>query len=207
MQVIGAGLPRTGTLTQKLALELLGFAPCYHWVDVIANLDRVAQWERALDGEAPWAEIFGDCQATVDWPGGFFYAELVEAYPQAKVVLSVRDPERWEASFRETIWDMCFGDTLVRHLSAARAKIDPRWERYLRLIDRMFWIDRGTFAADGRSRAREPDRGDAPPRGRRQGARPGGPAAGLGRDRGLGAALRVPRGGGARPATPARQRP
>jgi len=149
MQVIGAGLPRTGTLTQKLALELLGFGPCYHWVDVIANLDRVEQWERALDGEAPWEEIFGDCQATVDWPGGFFYAELVEAYPQAKVVLSVRDPERWEASFRETIWDMCFGDTLVRHLSAARAKIDPRWERYLRLIDRMFWIDRGTFAADG----------------------------------------------------------
>jgi hypothetical protein len=149
MQVIGAGLPRTGTLTQKLALELLGFAPCYHWVDVIANLDRVAQWERALDGEGPWEEIFADCQATVDWPGGFFYAELVEAYPQAKVVLSVRDPQRWEASFRETIWDMCFGDTLVRHLSAARAKIDPRWERYLRLIDRMFWIDRGTFAADG----------------------------------------------------------
>jgi hypothetical protein len=149
MQVIGAGLPRTGTLTQKLALELLGFAPCYHWVDVIANLDRVAQWERALDGEGPWEEIFADCQATVDWPGGFFYAELVEAYPQAKVVLSVRDPQRWEASFRETIWDMCFGDTLVRHLSAARAKIDPRWERYLQLIDRMFWIDRGTFAADG----------------------------------------------------------
>jgi hypothetical protein len=149
MHVIGAGLPRTGTLTQKLALELLGFGPCYHWVDLIANLDRVAQWERALDGEAPWEEIFAGCQSTVDWPGGFFYAELVDAYPQAKVVLSVRDPQRWEASFRETIWDMCFGDTLVRHLSAARAKIDPRWERYLRLIDRMFWIDRGTFAADG----------------------------------------------------------
>ena len=146
MQVIGAGLPRTGTLTQKLALERLGFGPCYHWVDVIADLDRVAQWERALDGEADWEEIFGASVATVDWPGGFFYAELAAAYPQAKVLLSVRDPQRWEPSFRETIWDMCFGDTLIHNLSAARAKVDPRWERYLALIDRMFWIERGTFA-------------------------------------------------------------
>ena len=88
MQVIGAGLPRTGTLTQKLALERLGFAPCYHWVDVIADLDRVQQWDRALDGEADWQEIFGDCVATVDWPGGFFYAELAAAYPEAKVDLT-----------------------------------------------------------------------------------------------------------------------
>jgi hypothetical protein len=147
MRVIGAGLPRTGTLSQKVALEMLGFAPCYHWVDVIADLDRVAQWERALDGEAPWEEIFGACQASTDWPGGFFYAELAAAYPEAKVLLSVRDPERWEPSFRETIVDMCFGDTLVQDLSSARARIDPRWARYLKLIDRMFWIDRGPFAA------------------------------------------------------------
>jgi hypothetical protein len=146
MQVIGAGLPRTGTLTQKLAFEMLGFGPCYHWVDVLADLNRVEQWERALDGQSPWEEILGAYESTSDWPAGFFYAELVDAYPQAKVVLSVRDPERWEASFRETIWNMCFGESLIRHLSAARAEIDPRWERYLRLVDRMFWIERGTFA-------------------------------------------------------------
>lgn len=147
MQVIGAGLPRTGTLTQKLAFEQLGLGPCYHWVDVLADLDRVEQWERALDGEPAWDEIFGDCQSSADWPGGFFYAQLSEIYPQAKVVLSVRDPARWEASFRETIWNMCFGDNLIHHLSAARATIDPRWKRYLHLVDRMFWIERGTFAA------------------------------------------------------------
>jgi len=39
MKLIGAGLPRTGTLTQKVALEQLGLAPCYHWVNVIADLD------------------------------------------------------------------------------------------------------------------------------------------------------------------------
>jgi hypothetical protein len=148
LTVIGAGLPRTGTLSQKLAFEKLGFGPCYHWVDVIGDLEgRVPQWDRALDGEERWDEIFDGFQSTVDWPGGFFYAELARAYPNAKVVLSVRDAERWEQSFRETIWNMCFGETLVRYASAARAQIDPRWERYLRLVDRMFWIERGTFAS------------------------------------------------------------
>jgi hypothetical protein len=147
MQVIGAGLPRTGTLTQKVAFELLGLGPCYHWVDVLADLEhRVPQWERAIDGEYDWPEIFGGSESTSDWPGGFFYAELAEAYPEAKVVLSVRDPERWEASFRETIWNMCFGDSLIHHLSAARAQVDPRWASYLHLVDRMFWVERGTFA-------------------------------------------------------------
>ncbi len=45
MRVIGAGMPRTGTLTQKVALETLGFEPCYHWVNVIADLDQVERVE------------------------------------------------------------------------------------------------------------------------------------------------------------------
>lgn len=148
MRVIGAGLPRTGTLSQKEALDLLGLGPCYHWVDVLADLDtRVGQWDRALDGEQPWEEIFSGFGSTVDWPGGYFYRELAEAHPDAKVVLSVRDPERWEPSFRETIWNMCFGESLIRLLSSARAHVDPRWERYLRLVHRMFWSEQGTFAS------------------------------------------------------------
>ena len=77
--LIGAGLPRTGTLTQKLALEHLGLGPCYHWVNVIADLDQVGLWDRALDGEAPWGEVFGGHRSTVDWPGGYFYRELMDA--------------------------------------------------------------------------------------------------------------------------------
>jgi hypothetical protein len=146
MHVIGAGLPRTGTLTQKAALEMLGLGPCYHWVDVIADLDRVVQWDRALDGEAPWEQIFAGFHSTVDWPGGHFYGELADAYPQAKVVLSTREPDAWERSFRQTIWDMCFGESLVSLLSRARAQIDPRWKRYLALVDRMFWSGSAAFA-------------------------------------------------------------
>src|ERR1700722_1494352 len=82
MRLIGAGLPRTGTLTQKLALEQLGFGPSYHWVNVIADLDQVQLWDRALDGEAVWDEVFAGYDSTVDWPGGYFYRELSEAYPE-----------------------------------------------------------------------------------------------------------------------------
>jgi Sulfotransferase domain len=145
--LIGAGLPRTGTLTQKLALEELGLTPCYHWVNLIADLDQVEMWNRALDGGSPWVEVFAGHRATVDWPGGYFYRELLDFYPEAKVLLSVRDPESWERSFRDTIWTMCHGETVMPLLSRARAQIDPRWQRYLALVDRMFWGPQGTFAA------------------------------------------------------------
>jgi len=146
MRLIGAGLPRTGTLTQKLAVEMLGLGPCYHWVDVLADLRRVEQWQRALDGKEPWEEIFAGFNSSVDWPGGYFYKELMESYPAAKVLLSVRAPEAWERSFRETIWNMGHGESLLRLLSSARARVDPQWRDYLALVERMFWGPEGTFA-------------------------------------------------------------
>ena len=148
IELIGAGLPRTGTLTQKVALEQLGLGSCYHWVDVLADLDgQVPLWNRALDGEAVWEEVFAGRGASADWPGGYFYRELMDFYPDAKVLLSVREPESWERSFRSTIVDMCYGESLIRLLSSARREVDPRWRRYLALVDRMFWGEQGTFAA------------------------------------------------------------
>jgi Sulfotransferase domain len=146
VRVIGAGLPRTGTLTQKLALEELGMGPCYHWVNVIQDLDLVGLWDQAIDGNARWDEIFDGHHSTTDWPGGYFYRELMDFYPDAKVLLSVRDPVSWERSFRDTIWTMSHGETLMPLLSNARAEIDPRWKAYLELVDRMFWGPEGTFA-------------------------------------------------------------
>jgi Sulfotransferase domain len=147
MQVIGAGLPRTGTLTQKLALEKLGFGPCYHWVNIIADLDEVELWHRALDGEDILGRIFDGYESTVDWPGGFVYRQLAEKHPDAKVLLSVRNPDTWEPSYRDTIGSFCHGDTLIGHLSQARREIDPRWKRYLELVDRMLWLESSPFGA------------------------------------------------------------
>ena len=57
-----------------------------------------------------WGEVFEGYQATVDWPGCTFYRELMAAYPDAKVVLSVRDPERWYESASDTIFTASRGD-------------------------------------------------------------------------------------------------
>ena len=138
MRVIGAGLPRTGTLSQKVALEMLGLAPCYHMVNVLGDLDQAELWRRAVDGEQPWQEIFGGFQSTVDWPGSYFYKELVEAYPEAKVLLSVRDAEAWERSMRDTIWGIFYGDILIRDLSSARARVDAQWRGYIELMAEMW---------------------------------------------------------------------
>ena len=146
MKLIGAGMPRTGTLTQKVALEMLGFGPCYHMVDVLADLDQAKLWQRALDGEAPWDEIFNGFNSTVDWPGGYFYRELIDVYPDAKVLLSVREAQAWERSMRETVWAVRHGESLVRLLSSAQAHVNEQWRGFLEMIDRLVWEGEGTFA-------------------------------------------------------------
>lgn len=104
LQVIGAGLGRTGTLSLKTALERLGFGPCHHMVEVFGNPDQIPFWNSAARGEAiDWDDLYGSYRATVDWPGCHFYAQLAERYPEAKVILSLRDPERWYESMIETI--------------------------------------------------------------------------------------------------------
>ena len=145
MKVIGAGLPRTGTLSQKVALEMLGFGPCYHMVNVLTDLPRAKQWEQAVDGEPDWEEVFGEHESTVDWPGAFFYRELADAYPDAKIVLSTRDPEAWERSMRDTIWGLFHGHSVMSHVSKAREFVDPDWREYLQLMTRM-WAAQGIFA-------------------------------------------------------------
>jgi len=140
-------MPRTGTLTQKVALEMLGFGPCYHMVDVLADLDQAKLWQRALDGEAPWEQIFDGFNSTVDWPGGYFYRELIDVYPDAKVLLSVREPQAWERSMRETVWAVRHGESLVRLLSSAQAHVNPQWRGFLEMIDRLVWEGEGTFAS------------------------------------------------------------
>ncbi len=104
LQVIGAGFGRTGTFTLKKALERLGFDPCYHMVEVFGQPTHDGLWMQAADGRLDdWEQIFSGYHATVDWPGCAFYASLMERYPEAKVILTVRDPESWYKSAAATI--------------------------------------------------------------------------------------------------------
>jgi hypothetical protein len=107
VKVIGAGFGRTGTASLKAALEELGFDPCYHMTEVFANPEHADFWRAAWRGEpVDWDGVLGSYEATVDWPACTFYAELMERHPDAKVLLSVRDPERWYESTRNTIYKL-----------------------------------------------------------------------------------------------------
>jgi hypothetical protein len=102
--VIGAGFGRTGTLSLKGALEQLGFGPCHHMAEVFAHPEQIPLWQRAVSGaDVDWDKLLAGYQATVDWPSAYFWRELAETYPEAKVLLSIRDAESWYASFSSTI--------------------------------------------------------------------------------------------------------
>jgi hypothetical protein len=135
-----------------VALEQLGFGPCYHMRNVLGDLENeLPHWEAALAGKPDWDAVLGGAQSTVDWPSARFYADLMEHYPDAMVLLSVRSGDSWVRSMRETVWGVYFGDSVLRHVSDARACIDPPWRRFLELMNSMNWEDGGALAGDHHS--------------------------------------------------------
>ena len=105
LELIGAGLGRTGTLSLKAALERIGYGPCYHMIEVLVAPERGRHWlEQTRSGSHDWDAIFHGYRATVDWPAAAFWRELVERYPDAKVLLSLRDADRWYDSVMNTIY-------------------------------------------------------------------------------------------------------
>jgi hypothetical protein len=138
MKLIGAGLPRTATTTQLIAFEMLGF-PCYHMRDMMSDLaTSVPQWRRALEGDGDWDEIFEGKESIADWPGGYHWRELMDVYPDAKVLLSVRDPESWVESMHNTIAAIWFGDNLMHHLAMAQYHIDPLYAAWIDVLHDMW---------------------------------------------------------------------
>jgi hypothetical protein len=151
LQIIGAGFGRTGTLSLKVALETLGFAPCYHMSTVIAQPERIADWTRLADRQAQgqpidWEAVLNGFQATVDWPGCAYWRELMAAYPTAKVLLSVRDPQRWYDSAAKTIFHMT-GPEAETMWQTAHASLPPevidRMRQIGAFVDELVW--QGTF--------------------------------------------------------------
>jgi len=129
LKIIGAGYGRTGTLSLKLALETLGYQKCYHMTEVARSM-HFGKWNKKLSGEdIPWEEFFQGYQATVDWPTTTYYKELASYYPDAKVILTVRDFDKWYLSMMNTIYAM--------YISS------PKWISYLtgmkKMMDNMLW--------------------------------------------------------------------
>lgn len=84
----------------KAALERLGFGPTHHMFEIFMNPAQADRWVPALDGgPVDWDGVLHGYASCQDWPSSGFWRELADAYPEAKVVLTVRDPRRWHASF------------------------------------------------------------------------------------------------------------
>ncbi len=107
LAVIGAGFGRTGTDSMKAALELLGFGPCHHMREVLSSEEQKRIWRAiAAGGAANWDKTFGGFNACVDWPSAFYWRQISGHWPEAKILLTLRDSEGWYRSMEQTILAM-----------------------------------------------------------------------------------------------------
>jgi hypothetical protein len=150
VKVIGSGFGRTGTLSMKVALEQLGFGPCYHMEEVVKRPKHIQLWHNVAYGKpVDWHALFQNFQATVDFPASVVYKELMEAFPEAKIVHTVRDPERWYDSTYETIYqaNSLFPSWL--------RKVVPIVSHFTQMERRLIWLNLFEGNFEDRQRAIE----------------------------------------------------
>ncbi|CAL8081293.1 unnamed protein product [Calicophoron daubneyi] len=149
LHVIGAGQMRTGTTSLKRALEILYNSPCYHMSDVAYGFHgtHIQRWIELFHEFAPpddsrtkasllpipqsfWNTVYQDFATAVDYPTCVFYKELMHAYPEAKIILTVRDPDEWVASCRATmlsnmmLQEPTFGDRVYQKFRGMKSLPD-----------------------------------------------------------------------------------
>jgi hypothetical protein len=146
LQVIGVGMHRTGSMSVKAALERLGYGPCYHGMEALRRSRDGDHWMAAYEagGQYDWSRIFAGYRATMDWPTIYFWEQLAAAYPDAKIVLTVRDPDSWWHSHAEMF---------RRGLALGESRTDDqrRWAEesgFARMEQALGTVAAGTF--DGR---------------------------------------------------------
>ena len=128
MKLINAGLGRTGTTSLKVALEILGYSPVFHSTELFANAEQIAIMEDALKGKpTDWRAFFANYQVA-DWPVAFFYKDIINSFPEAKVMLTVRDPEQWSESL----------NAIAQQGRSAKHVPPPAMQGALRLIDNFY---------------------------------------------------------------------
>jgi hypothetical protein len=138
LKVIGAGFGRTGTLSLKLALEELALGPCYHMVETIAHPEHDAMWLALAKGETnDWRPILEGYASIVDWPGVMIWKELAVAYPDAKIILTLRDPQSWYRSAAATIFARMLEarDAEILRARGVADAIDPIRRRHMAMIN------------------------------------------------------------------------
>jgi hypothetical protein len=104
LKIVGSGLGRTGTKSMQTALNMLGFGPCHHMIEVFQHPETMALWVEASKGKDVWDEIFKGYQSAVDYPTAAYWRQLADKYPDAKVLHTTRDADQWYDSASSTIF-------------------------------------------------------------------------------------------------------
>ncbi|KAF1985045.1 hypothetical protein K402DRAFT_422341 [Aulographum hederae CBS 113979] len=117
VKVLLLGGPRTGTVSLYSACHTLGLR-CYHQADLLQDASTRTKhahlWNEALRcnflnqgkryGRVEFDKFLGDYDALGDVPLSFFTDDLIRAYPDAKVVLTNRNPDSWLGSMKSTFF-------------------------------------------------------------------------------------------------------
>jgi len=129
MKIIGAGFSRTGTMSMKSALAKLGYRS-YHMEEAVMNFEKgdLDAWNAYMEGRSgmDWHKLLAGYDATADLPAALYYRELMEAFPDAKVILTVRDPEGW--------WQSTAKLVNLHNTMVERLKFIPRFRAFQRLF-------------------------------------------------------------------------
>jgi hypothetical protein len=142
LEVIGVGFGRTGTTSLKEALDVVGLGPCHHMFDLMQDPALIGPWLDAAEGRpADWDAAFAGYRSALDFPTAAFWRELVDHYPDAKVILTVRDPEQWYDSAIETIFAKAMANERRRRHPIGRlgyrfiTSVSPELGAFARMTD------------------------------------------------------------------------
>ncbi|ORY18942.1 P-loop containing nucleoside triphosphate hydrolase protein [Clohesyomyces aquaticus] len=119
MRVLVLGMCRTGTTSIATALRKLGYTT-HTMRSVLSQPSQITLWQEAVNltllqprpkssfyppyTRTEFDKLLGDFDAVTDIPSAVFAEQLIEAYPEAKVILTVRNYDDWEHSMNESIW-------------------------------------------------------------------------------------------------------
>jgi len=141
IKIIGVGFPRTGTSSLRTAIQELGFQDSRYSNNLIDSLKLNYWWQLERKGVTQWDKLFGDQSATVHFLNAFFFKDLFQQYPDAKVVLATRCFDELYESIKATFWER---KTAARTNGRYLYKLEgtERWEELSeRWINKKIFID------------------------------------------------------------------
>lgn len=141
IDIIGTGFGRTGTISAYLALRMLKLGPVFHNCEFTENPGLARRiHDVALGGRETWPELLNDYRACLDFPCCMFWKDLREAFPDAKVLHTTRDPDEWYDSIHATIFAILKqpfpDDPEIRELSEMTTEVVLRRGFDMELDDR-----------------------------------------------------------------------